>query len=447
MSVIAPRKAAGPLRIVLPSLHPGQKVIDNNQSRFKCVVCGRRFGKTTYGVRQCVRGALEDPGVYWWVGPNYPSISASAAWPMLKRLIAPISGVTIREADRYITFANGAEIWIKSADNPDTLRGPKLKGVVFDEFAQIKPETWTEVIRPALSDLKGWALFIGTPKGKNWAYRLFEQAKARKDWAAFCMPTTTNPYIDPAEIEAAREDMSEESFKQEYEADFGASQYLVYPEIIPEIHRWKGPVPEFISYHGGCDFGGDSIGAHSSVTAIAGRTQNDDVIIFDCFKQAGPNVAERQYDWMVETEQKITVLRKSQGRYSGIGPKYMADRSQMVGIQFMRRMGLNVFKTKGGPDSVQEGIEAVHRRLKIRRDPVTGRDRPKLFWTPNCPWVEDDMMAYRNSEPETDKELRKNPLKINDDVPDAVRYLIEGIDRNPVGNPMEIYGRMVPSVV
>lgn len=435
-----------PIRIQLPPLHSGQLDLDRSDARFQVVVCGRRFGKTTYGVLKCAKGALRTGGLYWWVGPSYKV--AGIGWKMFKELVRglPEEMVTIREADMQIIFSNGGSVVIKSADNPDSLRGDKLSGVVLDEFAQIREETWTDVLRPSLADLKGWALFIGTPKGKNWAYRLFEGAKVKPDWAAFRKPTSTNPYIDQAEIESARLDMSEESFAQEFEADFGASQYLVYPEVNPDIHEWREKVPEFVSYHGGMDFGGDSIGSHKSATVIAGLTIKDELIVFAAFKESGPNIAERQLNWTMEQEAKLDDVRRIM-KYRDIGkPLYRADRTQMVGIQFMRNMGLNILPTRGGPDSVSEGIELVHRRLKLR--PTELGLKPKVYWLKGTPYIMNDLMAYRYPEPrDEDRQQAKNPLKVDDDLDDAFRYCIEGVDGSVVGDPQKLYAASVPRML
>lgn len=439
MTASAPER----IRVQLPPLHPGQREVDECSARFVVCVCGRRWGKTTYGVRKCFKGALQTGGIYWWIAPSYKV--ANIGWRMTKKLAALMGDlVEVKEADKCIKFKNGGEIWMKSADDPDSLRGEKLSGAVFDEFAQIKPETWTEVIRPALSDLKGWALFIGTPKGKNWAYRLYQMGTMREDWASFRKPTSTNPYIDKAEIEAARLDMSQESFAQEYEADFGASQYLVYPEF-EDVHIWKGPMPEFVSYHGGLDFGGDSIGAHKSAGVGGGRTKNDELIIIAEFEQAGPNIAERQVNWVLEQETLIQELRK-EARQRPLNPTviWRADKSQMTGIQLMRSFGISVFKTTGGSDSVTGGIEMVHRRLKLRPD-GEGRLRPRLYVWERCHRSIAALQRYRWPEPkDEDKPQAKNPLKVDDDLADAIRYLVEGVDGLPVGNPQEMYAAMLP---
>ncbi len=415
--------------------------IEESPARFKVVVAGRRVGKTTYGVRKCVKEALITGGLYFWIAPSYKV--AEVGWRMLKRLCWQLPGVEIREADKSVILENGGRIDIRSAVDPDSLRGEKLWGAVFDEFAQIRPETWPEVIRPALSDVKGWALFIGTPKGHNWAFDLFNMALVTPGWAAFRKPTSANPYIDPQEIELARNDpsMSELMFLQEYEADFGASQYQVFPEILPQLHTWKGTVPEFVGYYGGMDFGGDTVGAHKSTTVIGGLTSNDELIVIAAFKQSGPNIAERQLNWTFEQEHVLADIHRKLGQRPP-AVIYRADKSQMVSIQLMKRMGLNVYPTLGGPDSVEAGIEAVHRRLKVRED-----GRPRLFVYPGVPNVLTDLQTYHYAEPKTDGSVqKKNPMKVDDDLVDAVRYMVESLDRAVVGNPHEMYRKLIPSV-
>lgn len=464
-----------PIRITLPPLHAGQSRIERSLARFIVVIIGRRFGKTTYGVRKCVKEVLKTGYTYWWVGPTYKE--ASIGWGMLKKLawqLQEVLTIDIREGDMAVVFPNGGKIVIKSADNPDTLRGEKLGGVVLDEFPGIKAEAWFEVLRPSLADLRGWALFIGTPKGKNWAYKLAMQAKTIPNWEFFQIPTavtedgtantkvigTTNPWlvftdgkpdISAAvdELEDARQTMSPEQFAQEFLADFGASQYLVLPELSEATHVWRGPVPKFISYHGGMDFGGDTIGAHKSVTLIGGRTERDEIILVAGFKQSGPNIAERQYNWTWEQELKLAeISRALHMPYEGV--TYRADKSQMLGIQFMQRSGLRVLKTKGGPDSVMDGIELMHRRMVLRPEdgaPEDGKNRlkPRFYVLPELLWVLEDLMSYRNEEPKGDGRVEaKNPLKVDDDVADATRYLIEGVDRGPIGDPQQLYAGDVP---
>jgi hypothetical protein len=433
----------------LPSLHPGrsgsggQVAVDDCDARFIICFCGRRWGKTTLGVRKCIKGALAQPDrIFWWVGPSYPTILASRAWPMLKELTLQIPGTKVYESDHYVRLTNGSEIWIKSADREDSLRGPKLSGLVVDEMAQIRETTWTQELRPALTDEKGWALFIGTPKGKNWTYHLYNKAANRKGWARFKRTTYDNPFIDPAEIEDAKIDLTEEEFAQEYMADFGASQYLVWPTFDRDIHRWKGDIPEFTRYYGGLDFGGDTISSHLSTGVVAGLTKNDELVMIAEFAQAGPNIGERQLEWMSEVQEITKQIDARNGLSSPHVIQWNADKSQMWGIQLVRNMGFTISKTKGGKDSVIQGIDTVARRLKVRAD-----GKPRLYYMRHLHFVVDAFEVYRFPEPRgRDLPQSTNPLKVNDDMPDAIRYMVEGKDRGVIGDPMDLYKNVLPVV-
>lgn len=420
-------------------MHDGQGVIDQSPAQFKVVFCGRRFGKTTYGVRCCVKGALTTGKLYFWIAPSYKV--ANIGWKMLKKIAYQIPNAEVREADKSIIFPNGGQVDIRSAVDPDSLRGEQLAGAVFDEFAQIDPDTWPEVSAPSLIDLDGWALFIGTPKGENWASELFYQAKVLPEWAAFQMPTSTNPYLTPKAIARMRAVMGEQRAAQELDADIGASQYLVYPEVVPNLHTWTETVPEFVSYHGGMDFGGDTVGAHKSCTVIAGKTSRDELIVIAAFEQSGPNIMERQLNWTLEQEQRLAEIHK-EARKPFHGVTYRADKSQFGAIQLIARMGVRVYPTQGGPDSVDSGIQLVHQRLKIQAD-----GKPKMYWLKGVPWVQAALQRYRYPEPRTDGAVQsKNPLKVDDDTVDAVRYLVEGVDRMVLGNPQDLYKNLVARV-
>lgn len=154
----------------------------------------------------------------WWVAPSYKM--AAVGWRVVRQLAQQIPGVNIREADRIIEFPNNGTVQVRSADDPQSLRGEGLDGVVLDECAFMREEAWTEALRPALSDRKGWAFFISTPKGYNWFHDLWRRAEYDPDWQSWRKPTTDNPFIDPAEIEAASQSIPEVIFRQEYQAEF-----------------------------------------------------------------------------------------------------------------------------------------------------------------------------------------------------------------------------------
>ena len=141
---------------------------------------------------------------------------AMEGWRPLRTMGHERPGAEVREADRELRVPGGGVIEVRSADNPQRLRGAGLDFVVLDEAAFIAQETWTEALRPALSDRRGGALFISTPKGHNWFFDLFEQASVLDDWARWQLPTSANPSIEPAELDQARSELGAMVFSQEY---------------------------------------------------------------------------------------------------------------------------------------------------------------------------------------------------------------------------------------
>ena len=200
------------------NFHKAQREIHDSTARFRVVDAGRRFGKTRLGVWECLEVALHG-GRAWWVAPSFPI--AQVGWRPLRRIGRNIPGTDVRLAEMSVMIANGGEVRIRSADNPDSLRGEGLDFVVCDEFAFMKPEAWSEALRPALSDKLGRALFIGTPRGRNHMWELYQRGVRGDDgYQSFSYPTASNPYIQASEIEAARQELPELIFRQEYLAEF-----------------------------------------------------------------------------------------------------------------------------------------------------------------------------------------------------------------------------------
>ena len=167
----------------------------------------------------------ETLGYYAYVAP-YLRQAKAICWMRLKQRIDPLirtGAVDISEQDLAVVFrTNGATIRLIGADNPDALRGIRLDGVVIDEVAQIRPEVWTDILQPALSDRKGWALFIGTPSGTNLFSELFFRAPSSDWWTARYTVDDTDA-LDPDEVERLRRDMPPTAFAREYLCDFSAS--------------------------------------------------------------------------------------------------------------------------------------------------------------------------------------------------------------------------------
>jgi len=200
-------------------LHPAQLSIFNSKARFKVVAAGRRFGKSRLAAWILLIKALQsDSKDVFYIGPTFQQ-AKDIMWSMLKELGQDII-VDAYENTARLTLVNGRKIFLKGSDRPDTLRGVGLAYVVLDEYASMKPNVWEQIIRPTLADVKGGALFIGTPAGKNHFYELYNEAKKEDDWETFSFNSTDNPYIDDEEIEAARKSMSSMAFRQEFEASF-----------------------------------------------------------------------------------------------------------------------------------------------------------------------------------------------------------------------------------
>lgn len=213
----------------LPTLRPDQRAIALSRKRFKVVACGRRWGKTTLGLVLAVRHALYGRQV-WWVAPTY----GLAFWPW-RTLKSALVGrwASKSESDRHIDLPGGGSITVKSADNPDGLRGVGLDFLVVDEAAYVAEEAWTGALRPALSDRRGRALIISTPRGRNWFYRVFQRGRDQlmRQWGAWQHSTAANPLIPQEEIEEARGLLPERVFTQEYLAEFLADGGEVFSGV------------------------------------------------------------------------------------------------------------------------------------------------------------------------------------------------------------------------
>lgn len=145
------------------------------------------------------------------------------AWNYLKRYTAPIPGTKANESELRVDLPNGGRIRLYGADNYDRLRGIYLDGVVLDEFADMDPRAWSEVIRPALSDRQGWAAFIGTPKGRNAFFELYERASSSPDWIAIRLKASETGILPQSELDAMRAEMSEDEYARELETSFDAA--------------------------------------------------------------------------------------------------------------------------------------------------------------------------------------------------------------------------------
>lgn len=195
------------------------------KARFSVLVAHRRFGKTVGVINHLIKEALTTTKKdcrYGYIAP-YRNQAKSIAWDYLKHYSAPIPGIKINEGELSIDYPNGSRIRLFGADNADALRGLYFDGVVLDEIADMKPDVWGEIVRPALSDRRGFAVFIGTPKGQNLFFELYQQGRITDNWYAGMYRADETGVIPNEELTALKAEMSENQYRQELLCDFTAA--------------------------------------------------------------------------------------------------------------------------------------------------------------------------------------------------------------------------------
>jgi len=243
---------------MIVKLHPTQYEVATDNHRFRVVCAGRRWGKSVLARMVVLKWALEQEGLYYIVSPTYRQ-AKEIHWRDYKREIPRDWIAKTNETELSFTLKNGSIIALKGAENPDSLRGIKLRGLVIDEIASIRnwDWLWTEVLRPTLTDYIAPAIFISTPKGFNHFHQLFEMGqKLEGDYKSWRFTSYDNPKIPKEEIDTAKKELTEDTFAQEYLADFRKHTGLIYKEFSREIHMIKPfEVPQGWQIYRGLDFG------------------------------------------------------------------------------------------------------------------------------------------------------------------------------------------------
>lgn len=219
-------------------LHKGQFEVATDTHRFKVICAGRRWGKSVLSRMIMLKWALENPGLYWIVSPTFQQ-GKDIHWLQGFKQELPREAVSKwNDSELSVTLINGAVIQLKSSENPDRLKGVKLRGLIVDEIAMMKNWNWIwkEALRPTLTDYQSPALFISTPRGYNHFFDLFELEKENNDFKSWQFTSYDNPYIPREEIDKARGESTEEYFAQEYLAEFKKFVGLVYNEFERGIH-------------------------------------------------------------------------------------------------------------------------------------------------------------------------------------------------------------------
>ncbi len=216
---------------------------DLDNHRFAVLNCHRRFGKTILIILHLIKKALTNDKKnprYYLIGPTFVSIKR-VCWDYLKQYASCIPGTTFNETELRCDLPNGARITLLSSEDPDKIRGIYADGVCIDECSQMNPILWNEIIRPALSDRKGFCYFISTPAGmSNIFYDLYQHAQSDPTWLAYTAKASETGIIDQEELDAAKTQMGDAKYKQEFECDWIANiEGAVYGEIIKSLEEKK----------------------------------------------------------------------------------------------------------------------------------------------------------------------------------------------------------------
>ena len=272
-------------------LHEGQLSVANDTHRFRVICAGRRWGKSVLSQLIVLQWATKEVGTYWIVSPTYRQ-GKQIHWRGLQQIVPPAWIAKKNEVELSITLNNGSVIELKGAENPDALRGVKLRGLVVDEIASIRnwEWLWSEVLRATLTDYEAPALFISTPKGYNHFYELYNLGEEpNSDYHSWRFSSYDNPYIKKEELDAAKKELTEDTFAQEYMADFRRFTGLAITQFKREVHLIEAfDVPSEWQHSRGFDYG-----SKDPTASLRVAIDNEDNWFIDrAYKQKGSTIQE-----------------------------------------------------------------------------------------------------------------------------------------------------------
>jgi hypothetical protein len=387
----------------MPLSNPQQTIVDAPQ-RFKVVIAGRRFGKTHLSVRELCKAARMPDKEVWYVAPTYKQ-AKMIVFKKLRKKLQELRWVSkINETNMSFELKNGSTISLKGADNYDSLRGVGLDFLVMDEFADIDEEAWTETLRPTLADKMGSALFIGTPKGMNWAKDLYDLAQEYpEEWASFQYTTEQGGNVSITEIEAARRSLDARTFNQEFRATFETFSGRIFYAFDRKynVKAYTDPLPKEL--HLGVDFNIDPM------SAVLGVKTGNVMHIIDEFKIYGSNTEE--------------LVEEVKTRYPGhtiiaypdpAGAQRKTSAGGRTDHTILRTAGFTV-KAPHSHNAVRDGINAVNAKL------LSSSGFTTLFFDPKCKY------AIECLEKQTYKEGTSIPDKDSgfDHLNDSLRYMVD----------------------
>ena len=387
------------------ALTQAQQSIAEDSHRFRVAICGRRFGKTHLAIRELARFASQPGSRVWFIAPTRGQ-AKGIAWENLKdRLIKLRWAKKINESELSITLVNGSIIELRSADSYDRMRGYSVDFSVFDEFADMDQEVWS-VLRPTLADRQGHALFIGTPKGnQNWARDIYDMKLTNSDWSSYTYTTLDGGQVSQEEIDSAKQDLDERTFRQEFMATFEDAGNQVFYAWNREnnLKEYTGTPPAELWI--GMDFN------YSPMTATIGVRYQDVLHIIDEIRMTSSNTDE--------------MCRELKNRYPDVASRKMivhpdpASRQNKTSaggrtdLSILQNAGFTV-KVPSSPAPVRDGINAVNSRL------ASASGDHNLLVSPKCKYTIESLerLSYKPGTVQPDKDSGY------DHFADALRYLI-----------------------
>lgn len=423
-----------------------QKEVALDSHRFKIICAGRRAGKSVLSRLTILKWATENVGRYWIVSPTY-KMSKMIHWRELTKEVPKEWIAKKNEVELSITLTNGSLIELRGAENPDNLRGVKLRGLIIDEIASIRnwDWLWSEVLRPTLTDYQAPAMFISTPKGFNHFYDLYQMGQGKDEsYKSWRFNSYDNPHISKDELDLAKKELSDDTFAQEYLADFRKYTGLVYKNFERTIHVIEQfTIPDDWYIFRGLDFG-----STNPTACLWVATDNDDNIY----------VISEHYATGETIDYHAGVINSNP--YSSRITASYGDPSGAQWISEFSSRGIYITPANkqtgtSGDNWVRYGIEMVAERLKvipghfvnaISKDGAK-TSQPKLFIFSNCTNLIREFETYRWKEKSVTQAQDLNepdsPEKANDHALDALRYVVVSYVRpqpTPIGiNNFEAY--------
>jgi hypothetical protein len=377
--------------------------------RFAVVVAHRRFGKTVAALNHLIREAVlneKETPRYAYIAPTYGQ-AKRVAWDYLVKYTTPLGG-TNNISELRVDFW-GRRIQLYGSDNPDSLRGQFFDGVIIDEVGDQNPKIWTDIIRPALTDRKGWCLFIGTPKGHNHFKELRDRAEKEEGWGLLEFKASETGVVDETELKAAKNEMGEDKYRQEFECSFDAAvEGSYYGTMLNELEE-KKHMQEIPREEISRTFTAWDLGMGDSTSIWVAQLVGTEVRLIDYYENHGVGL-DHYVKWIKDNDySKAEHILPHDVRVRELGTgKSRLEMLEDSGLQvkIAPRMGLD------------DGIQAVRRLL------------PRCWF--NVPKVQNGLNCLRNYRRDYDEKRKiffERPLHDwSSHGSDSFRYLALGLD-------------------